>query len=395
MPSAAKHGEAEDFSLVLGGPLYQFCLRTRLARPPLKLLHRRIAALILLTWLPLLVLTTIAGTVVQGVHSPFLFDLDVQARFLVSLTLLVAAEPFVHQLLAVTIEQLRKRELIAAGDRARFDKVVADTMRLRNSVLPEIAALTIAVLAGRWLGKEHNAGTVATWYGSDSADGMQLTIAGYWFAILSLPLFRFLLLRWYFRLALWYRLLWHTSWFDMQLNALHPDRAGGIGFLGQSVFAFVPVFVAQTVLVSASIGDNILQEGALLEGFKLEVVVIVVAFLLLSLAPLCFFVGPMSRAKRIGLIEYGTHASHYVNEFRHKWLQGKSTQAEPFLGSADIQSLADLANGYSVVSEMRLFPIGAKALVMFAVIVMAPFLPLALTVIPFSELVGRLLKIAF
>ena len=195
--------------------------------------------------------------------------------------------------------------------------------------------------------------------------------------------------------GVWYRLLWHTSRFDLQLNALHPDRAGGIGFLGQSVFAFIPVFVAQTVLVSAAIGDNILHKGASLPDFKLEVAVIVVGFLLVSLAPLCFFVGPMSRAKRIGLIEYGTHASQYVNDFRHKWLQGKSTQAEPFLGTADIQSLADLANSYNVVSEMRLFPIGAKALVLFGVIVMGPFLPLVLTVIPFSELVGRLLKIAF
>ena len=155
------------------------------------------------------------------------------------------------------------------------------------------------------------------------------------------------------------------------------------------------MFVAQTVLVSASIGDNILHEGASLPAFKLEVAVVVTAFLLLSLAPMCLFVGPMSRAKRIGLIEYGTQASHYVNEFRRKWLTGNVGHAEPLLGSADIQSLADLANSYNVVSEMRLFPIGAKALVLFVIIVMAPFLPLALTMVPFSELVGRLLKIAF
>ena len=118
MSSAADRSDPEDFSLVLGGPLYQFCLRTRLARPPLKLLHRRIAALTLLTWLPLLVLTTIAGTVVHGVRVPFLFDLDVHARLLISLTLLVSAEPFVHQLLAATVRQLKDRELIAAEERA-------------------------------------------------------------------------------------------------------------------------------------------------------------------------------------------------------------------------------------------------------------------------------------
>jgi len=298
-------------------------------------------------------------------------------------------------LLASTVEQLRKRELIAADDRARFDKILADTVRLRNSVLPEIAALIIAVLAGNWLGREHSAGPVDAWYGVSGAEGVQLTMAGYWYTLVSLSLFRFLLLRWYFRLALWYRMLWLTSRFDLQLNALHPDRAGGIGFLGESVFAFVPVFVAQTVLASASIGNDIWHEGASLTEFKLEIGGIVAILLFLSLAPLCFFVGPMSRAKRIGRIEYGTQASHYVNEFRQKWLQGNIGQMEPFLGSADIQSLADLANSYNVVSEMRLFPIGTKALLLFALVVIAPFLPLALTAIPLNELAGRLLKIAF
>ncbi len=46
--------EPPDFSLVLGGPLYQLWRRTRLARDTLDLLRRRIVVLALLTWLPLL-----------------------------------------------------------------------------------------------------------------------------------------------------------------------------------------------------------------------------------------------------------------------------------------------------------------------------------------------------
>ena len=395
MPIGATRRDPEGFSLVAGGPLYQLYLRTRLVRPPLELVRRRIAALSLLAWLPLLILTAVAGTVSHGVSIPFLQDLDVHARLLVSLTLLIWAEPFVHRSLATTVRQFVNRDLIVAEDRDRFEKTVAATMRLRNSVFPEIVALAIAVFAGRWLGVEHLGEPVDAWYGRTIAGAVQLSIAGYWYTFLSLPLFRFLLLRWYFRLALWYRLLWLTSRFDLPLNALHPDRAGGIGFLGYSVFGFVPVFVAQTVLASALIGDRIWHEGASLLAFKLEIVGIVAALLLLSLAPLGFFFGRMARAKQAGRIEYGTEASHYVNEFRRKWLQGDSGEGEPFLGSADIQSLADLANSYDVVSEMRLFPIGTKALVAFALVVISPFLPLILTMIPLEEIVGRLLKIVF
>jgi hypothetical protein len=55
------HTVPPDFSLVLGGPLYQLYLRTRLARAPIELLHRRIIAFVLITWVPLWLLTAIEG----------------------------------------------------------------------------------------------------------------------------------------------------------------------------------------------------------------------------------------------------------------------------------------------------------------------------------------------
>ena len=45
-----------DFSLMLGGPLYQLYLRTKLARAPLELLIRRMVDIPLICWLPLLLL---------------------------------------------------------------------------------------------------------------------------------------------------------------------------------------------------------------------------------------------------------------------------------------------------------------------------------------------------
>ncbi len=48
---------ADDFSLVLGGPLYQFFIRARINTDKLGLLKRRVIVISLLTWLPLLVLS--------------------------------------------------------------------------------------------------------------------------------------------------------------------------------------------------------------------------------------------------------------------------------------------------------------------------------------------------
>jgi hypothetical protein len=65
------------------------------------------------------------------------------------------------------------------------------------------------------------------------------------------------------------------------------------------------------------------------------------------------------------------------------------------LGSADIQSLADLGNSYEVVRGMRLVPFTKETVFQLGVLTLLPVLPLILTMISLEELLGRLLAIAF
>ena len=48
-----------DFSLVLGGPLYQLLRRSRLSGNTLELLHRRVFVLTVVAWAPLLLLSVV------------------------------------------------------------------------------------------------------------------------------------------------------------------------------------------------------------------------------------------------------------------------------------------------------------------------------------------------
>ena len=50
-------------------------------------------------------------------------------------------------------------------------------------------------------------------------------------------------------------------------------------------------------------------------------------------------------------------AQRYAREFDSKWLRGERDPAEPFIGSADIQSLADLGNSFEVIKTMRFVPV--------------------------------------
>ena len=382
--------QAPDFSLVLGGPLYQMYLRSGLIRPSADLVERRITAFIVVAWLPLAVLTLAGGSAFGGVQLPFAADLGAHVRLLIALPLLIAAELIVHQRVQATVSQFIDRGIIAPADRAKFDAIIASVMRLRNSATIEIALAVASITFGYWVWRTHMSLPVDSWYiAIDPAGGESLTAAGWWYAFVSLSLFRFVLLRWYFRLIVWYVFLWRVSRLPLRLNPLHPDRAGGLGFIGNSVFAFLPVLLAQSAVLAGVIGDRLLNEGMTLPPFYIEIASAVALLMAVMLAPLLFFIAKLAGAKREGTREYGLLAMRYVDEFRDKWMGERRPAGEPLAGSADIQSLADLAGAHDMLREMRVLPFSMRTIVTLATVVALPYLPLVLTMIPLEELVGR------
>lgn len=385
--------EQVDFSLVLGGPLYQLFLRARLAQPTMALLHRRIVVAALITWLPLALLTALGGGFLSGISVPFLYDLDVHVRFLIALPLLIGAELIVHRRLRVVVAQFRERNLIAPEDRQSFEDIISGAMRLRNSVAIEIILLVVAFTAFYWLWRSQASLGVASWYATGTRDAISFTWAGYWYVFVSVPIFRFVLLRWYFRIFIWYLFLFRVSRLRLQLDPLHPDQAGGLEFLNISVDAISPVLIAQSAFVAGVIANQILRAGATLPDFQLLIGGFAAFLILLVLLPLAFFAPQMAAAKRATLPEYGTFAARYASEFRQKWLRASQTRGSELLGSADIQSLSDLANSYAVVREMRPLPFGRSVVVRLAILIALPLLPLTLTMFPFETILQQLIKI--
>ena len=102
-----------DFSLVLGGPLFQLLRRVHLSDDALTQVRQRILALSPLTWLPLLVLSALGGQALGGTATvPFLLDVEVHVRFLVAMPLLIAAELVVHQRMRTVARKFLDRRLI-------------------------------------------------------------------------------------------------------------------------------------------------------------------------------------------------------------------------------------------------------------------------------------------
>jgi hypothetical protein len=247
--------ELPDFSLVLGEPLFKLLVRLRLANPAFERMARRIVFMTLFAWLPLLCLSLVDGRAWRGVGLPFLYDIETQARLLIVLPLIIAAELPVHQLLCLVVWQFIERDIIKEEVLPKFKKSIASGVKLRNAVAIELTLFILIFIGGYFLwstvsGIEKIGTNTGTWYTTVTNGGPRLSPAGYWYIIVSRPLVQFILIRWYLRLFVWARFLWQSSRLELNLIPTHPDRAAGLGFLSESIAAFTPLIIAHGVLLA-------------------------------------------------------------------------------------------------------------------------------------------------
>ncbi len=387
----ADYLDGKDFSIVLGGPFYQFLRKMHLTGDALELLKQRMIILSLATWMPLLLLSLMEGQAWgDSLTLPFLKDIDAHLRFLVALPLLVLAEMVVHQRMAAVVKQFRERNLIPESATSQFNSAIESALKLRNSVFAEILMVVVIYLIGyKLVWQQTVALDSSAWYAD--ADG-KLSFAGSYFRYFSLPIFQFLFIRWYYRIFIWTRFLFQVSRIRLNLVPMHPDNVGGLGFLSGTIHAFLPLAFAHGTLASAMIATNIFSQGAKLLDFKFEILIIVFFVILLVTLPLFLFAPQLSETKRIGSIEFGKLASQFVEGFRDRWMKPHTTFDNTQIGG-DIQSLSDLSNSYNVVENMKVLPLNRNAFLMLAIATIAPIAPLALTMMPLGELVKMLARI--
>lgn len=396
-PPAEAGGDRAYFSPVQGGPLFRLFCRTRLSTDELLLLRRRIVVVVLVAWLPLLLLSVIEGTAMgEGVAVPFFYDFAAHIRFLVALPLLFIAEFVAHQRLRPVVKAFEARGLIPVDARERFDAALGSAFKARNSVVTELVIIALVYGVGVLVVLNHYVPIDGkTWFSELSPGGAELSLAGLWYGFVGLPIFQFLLLRWYFRIFIWGRFMWQVSRIRLCLVPTHPDRAGGLGFLAHSISAFVALALVHSVVLAGQLLNRIVHLGARLPDFAIEIGAMVVFVLLLALGPLVVFAGQLAQLRRTGLDEYGVLAQRLAGDFDAKWVRGGAPADEPFLGSPDISALADMGGSYEVIEDMRSVPIAPEALIPLVVAILLPMLPLTLTMMPLEALLETLVSLMF
>jgi hypothetical protein len=381
-PAQEPHGRPDDFSL-LGGPLHRLGCRLGLVRGGTNtvLLGLALGAFL---WTVLLALTLVEGI---GHQVLSLAVIGAHVRLLVAIPLFFVCEAWIDPRMTAFVREILRAEVVPTTAMPALESEIACIARWRDGWLPEAIWLLVAVLLsllGAHLGLR---GVTATYDRASAAGGMTLT--GQWYWAVCLTLFRFLLLRWLWRLALWCHFLWRVSRLPLRLVPTHPDGAGGLGYLEVVHAEFLPLVLAISVVQSASFAEEMAAGAMTFEAILPSLALILVVDALLFLGPLGIF-GPKLWACRVkGLSDYMAFAAHYVNAFDRKWLGQGAAPAMDLLGTPDLQSLADLSNSVAIVRQMRLVPVSQRLLLGLATAAVLPMLPLLLLEYPVAELAKR------
>ena len=389
-----RQNQIEDLSLVTGGPAYRAMVRARLASDEFPLLGRRVAFFIALTWLPLLAICAWQGDVLSvRAGISFLADFIAHVRFLVALPLLILAEPFIGARLADIARQFTEAEILPDEDVPQFAAAAKSIARLRDSGLAELILLGLAYSGGLINVLSEQGIGFATWRAAQEGASVEFTAAGWWYLLVSMPLFRFLVLRWVYRFCLWTMFLWKISRLRLQLSAIHPDRAGGLGFLSTAPAAFSPIAFALGCVLSAAAARRIAHAETGLLSTEIAIGVFIVLATVIPILPLLAFTPKLVRARWRGVIRLGRLGETYAQAFDEKWADRRAETADELLGTADIQTLADLGSTFDAARRTRLVPVGLGSVLSLAVSAAAPMAPLLLLFYPVKEILKLLLGV--
>jgi hypothetical protein len=376
--------------LARGGLSNGLAMRLGLAPPTPTRRMLKVTLLVLLTWLPLLILSMLHGHAWSGrVSIPLLLDPVVHSRFLFVVPLLELAQIAVETSLRVQMRHFLDSGLIPDRQRPAYKAAVAEITRLRNAPLVEGSIIVLAVIFSVIIRTVGNAEVQSS---SWQRLGESITPAGWWYILISLPFLYFFLASWLWLFLLWAWFLFRTSRLDLQLTPTHPDRAGGLGFLGWGMVSFGLVVLAVSAVLSGSLAREIIHKGSSLSDVKYHVIIFVVIIIVILHAPLFVFTGRLARCRFRGLLDFGNLIWSHDHEFDEKWIRnlGKKGEGESLLGSRDVASLGAISRAFDHIDEMRLIPFDKKASLMLVVAAVLPMVPLIGTSIPLAEILETL-----
>lgn len=349
-----------------------------------------------LLWLPLVVLSLVEGNFTgTNVTQPFIADIVPHVRFLIAIPLLLLADRSIDPMIQAAVYKLENSGVVPEAEQSRFQIALTNLYHRRDSMWPDVTIIVLA-FGMTWLFKPGYGGgaleAVSTsWLWTVNKNDVRYSMAGWWYLLISGPIFQVILFRWIWRFLIWAGFLFQISRLSLALRPSHPDLAAGLSYLGTAQQSFVAVFFAFATVASSTIAHDILAENETLRDARPEIIILVFVFTAIIYGPLLFFCKQFFLARRAGLSEYGSLGYRLSEAFDKKWFgMGEKEDGIDLLASSDPSAMADYTAAYENVRSMRPVPGTLRNVLVTAGILLIPFLPLTLTAFSLTDLLKRL-----
>ncbi|CAM3679860.1 hypothetical protein [Bordetella tumulicola] len=381
--------DSRSFSLVRNDPFYRLQRRIGLIPAHGDGCKRRALLYALVAWLPLMIASWVAGTVVEsaGITEPLLGHIGIHVRCLVAIPLLVLAEGLAQKNIPLFVREFRRTGLIGDAQSPQFEQVLADIQRLRNKAIPWviIAGLLITWTAAFFLAPNSDE---IQWADAESPS---LAFGAWWFLLVTRPIFSVLLLAWIWRLVLLGILLLRIARLPLQLVVMHPDRAGGLGFLDRVPLIYSPFILSVSAVLAGAWAHSVFYHNVPVPSLYIQMVTLLIVLTAVGLAPLLAFSPKLMHAKRQALLDYGVLLARHGKEVDDKWIAQKGVPDSPMLGAPELGPVADMQALYQAVASMRPAVISKSILIKIVLPAALPLLVLVATQWPLKSTLSKLL----
>jgi hypothetical protein len=264
---------------------------------------------------------------------------------------------------------------------------VETALRRLDSFRAEAVILLAAVLIALVPAVMRSGALADRTWAIDPAQGLALTPAGWYATVISSSLLWFLLLRWLWRHLVWSLLLRSLARLDLRLVATHPDRNGGLAFIGQYPNAFALLVLGMSSIVGAALANGLSAGEVTPTIFGWVMTLWLAIILALFAVPLSAFSRPLHKLKEETQLACSSAATrwHRANE---REVLGRNIVACADAAEVDKGQLQNPSAIYADVGRLSTVLLKRSAVVPVG---LAALLPLALagaTVLPYREVLA-------
>jgi len=312
-------------------------------------------------------------------------------RFLVAVPLLIFAEAPAQGVGMRLLPYFVQSGVMPESELPRFRAALTGIARLRNASFPWVAILAVVVAVITVSDVAHQSHEII-WAVDTEGVSQHMGFGAWWFLYVGRPMYLALLLCWLWRVILLFLLFGRIAKLNLSIVPTHPDRAGGLGFLERFPKAFVLVVLATSAVLASRWAHDVVYHGVTVQSLRLPMMAFVILVVVLFLSPLLMFIGPLFRAKKQALLDYGLFIGRHGRLVRERWVEEKEVRDEAILSAPELGPVADTTSLYQAVTRMRTVPLGKSTVLPLFLAAALPMIVLLAIQVPVKNILQMLLK---